>query len=536
MTEPAPEAHGSTGDAAKELNESLKGMEASLSKIAELAKEMRNAFRDASSAVNSVSARGATGGGAGNTGAGKPTAMSNSLGGISGAQTSSAMSNAAAGAAAGMGRAAAAGGGIGGIAKAGIGGLFKGAGPAAVASAIVTPIFNAVGTMHNLGRMETERAMEIEWMRTRGARAGSDWDKIYNANVNRYNIGLDAGAAQQAVGAYQSMGYDRAGSGVNLGEAMTIGNLTGQSPLEALQTATAHRKPGQIYALQSMGIQVMNPDGSTRGQADLANQLFDRAYGGQDISLEDIKTSFDPQIGYITKMLESAGMDQTQIEAMRHLMESRVTTGAPVTQATLDDYNRTTMGEGRTAAMRAEEATGRAEKTFADAHIDAFADAATAVAGLKNALVDEGVLKGLHDFGTYLAVANETFRDYGFTPGQAAAATAGVGGSRVVRGGGTAPGNAEGDWNISMDQVSKVHQGEMVLPARIATAVRSELGVGQVGNHTGPSKSSTPANVTINVSVQRASDAEAIAFARRVKTVLSGDAEMSSLGLGQVVT
>jgi hypothetical protein len=387
--------------------------------------------------------------------------------------------------------------------------------------------------MHNLGRVETERALEIEWMRTRGARAGSDWDKIYDANVNRYNIGMDAGAAQQAVGAYQSMGYDRIGSGVNLGEAMTIGNLTGQSPLEALQTATAHRKPGQIYALQSMGIQVMNPDGSTRGQADLANQLFDRAYGGQDISLEDIKTSFDPQIGYITKMLQSAGMDQTQIEAMRHLMESRVTTGAPVSQATLDEYNRTTMGEGRTAAMAQEYATGRVEQRFTESTLQGYADAAEAVAGLKNALVDEGLLSGLHDFASYLAGANETFQSFGFTKGQAVAGTVGVGANRAIN---KRDGTAEGDWNVSTDKVNKVHQGEMILPARIATAVRSELGVGQVGNHTGPSKSSTPTNVTINVNVQRASDSEAVAFARRVKTVLSGDAEMSSLGLGQVVT
>jgi hypothetical protein len=165
--------------------------------------------------------------------------------------------------------------------------------------------------------------------------------------------------------------------------------------------------------------------------------------------------------------------------------------------------------------------------------MEAFADATDAVTGLKNALVDEGFLNGIHKFASYIAVANETFQDAGFTPGQAAAGAVGVGANRAVN---KNDGTAEGDWNISTDKVNKVHQGEMILPARIATAVRSELGVGQVGNHTGPSRGSTPTSVTINVSVQRASDAEAIAFARRVKTVLSGDAEMSSLGLGQVVT
>jgi hypothetical protein len=46
---------------------------------------------------------------------------------------------------------------------------------------------------------------------------------------------------------------------------------------------------------------------------------------------------------------------------------------------------------------------------------------------------------------------------------------------------------------------------------------------------------SAPANVTINVNVQQASEAEAMRMARMVQDLLSGRGELSGLGLGQVM-
>lgn len=112
-------------------------------------------------------------------------------------------------------------------------------------------------------------------------------------------------------------------------------------------------------------------------------------------------------------------------------------------------------------------------------------------------------------------------------------------------------GNALGDWNVGKDMISKIHQGEMILPSRIAEAVRTdlasggrppqntpddviptrgELALGGVGGSTGGGGGGS--QVTINVSVAQASQEEAVRFAEMVKGILQQETYLSAVGKG----
>lgn len=97
-------------------------------------------------------------------------------------------------------------------------------------------------------------------------------------------------------------------------------------------------------------------------------------------------------------------------------------------------------------------------------------------------------------------------------------------------------GKSKGDWFVEKDQVTKIHYGEMVVPARIAQAVRDELDMGQITTASssggGGGRDAAP-NVTINLSIARASDHEAELFAVRVKKFLEGDRELMAIGAGR---
>lgn len=137
-------------------------------------------------------------------------------------------------------------------------------------------------------------------------------------------------------------------------------------------------------------------------------------------------------------------------------------------------------------------------------------------------------------FGAKWAV--EHFTDYDErmgTPGagKAAEAIADAGSSRYQGSSGGYPTMSKGDWFVEADQDGRVHYGEMILPARVAQAVRDELALG---------KTSAPASrgggggttVNINLTVQRATDQEAIYFANKVKRLIDSDAELHAIGQG----
>ena len=93
-------------------------------------------------------------------------------------------------------------------------------------------------------------------------------------------------------------------------------------------------------------------------------------------------------------------------------------------------------------------------------------------------------------------------------------------------------GRSKGDWFVEADQTTKIHYGEMVIPAQIAQAVRDELQMGKV-SPMASRKDRTPANVNINVMLQRGTDAEAMAFASRVKKIIENDDELVAVGMGR---
>jgi hypothetical protein len=83
-------------------------------------------------------------------------------------------------------------------------------------------------------------------------------------------------------------------------------------------------------------------------------------------------------------------------------------------------------------------------------------------------------------------------------------------------------GYSQGSWRTT-NEVARLHEGEMVLPAQAAEDFRGMLrealsGGGQSG-----------APVTINVHIAQASEEEAMRFARKVKTILDGDKTLDSL-------
>jgi hypothetical protein len=89
---------------------------------------------------------------------------------------------------------------------------------------------------------------------------------------------------------------------------------------------------------------------------------------------------------------------------------------------------------------------------------------------------------------------------------------------------------SKGEWFVESDQVAQIHYGEMVVPNRIATAVREELAVGK----TSPVAKKEGTIVNINLTIQKASDQEAVYFAQKVKRLIEDDRELMSIGSGRM--
>jgi hypothetical protein len=536
MSEPT---FGGVSDAARELTKTLKEMQAELTKIVTLSSDLKKNFAAATKAAKSFSSST----GAGGVGAGRPTEMSDSLGQTTdtrGEVPSMSFSGGVGGAIAG----ARGGGGL----KGAAGGFMKGmgGGTALAASAIITGA-EVLGTVHQMGRVSIERALEMEWMNWRVGQGGGDYGKLLQ-QINSSNIGVSGIEASRAAMQWSLMGKDRAGSGLSLDTNLAISRMTGQGAMEGLASGTAYQAPNRLYQLQAMGVSMMNPDGSMRGEADLANQLFHAFYGNQKITHEDLKQSFDPHIGAITQSLRAAGFSDDEIARQKRLFEEKVDAGGrPLTDRMLNRLAKQEIPEGQAAASELEMANLRKDTEFFDDAVRSFAEATNNMAGTINNLVDDAFLNKMNSFGNYIGAMNDAFRDAGFSSIASALGIAGVtagninGGSNQSIKTPSRSGKAEGDWNVSKDQITRIHQGEMVLPATVATAVRNELSnpanAGRMGlAEKAPSGSGGGgANVTINVTVQRASDAEAMRFAREVKRIIERDQEMSTLGLGQLV-
>lgn len=94
------------------------------------------------------------------------------------------------------------------------------------------------------------------------------------------------------------------------------------------------------------------------------------------------------------------------------------------------------------------------------------------------------------------------------------------------------PHYSEGEWFVPKDEQAKVHYGEMILPNRVAQAVRDEMSRGRTDSPGSGPRGSSP-QVIINLSIQRASEREAMWLAGRVKGLIESDDELVSIGAGR---
>lgn len=85
------------------------------------------------------------------------------------------------------------------------------------------------------------------------------------------------------------------------------------------------------------------------------------------------------------------------------------------------------------------------------------------------------------------------------------------------------PGYSQGAWSISRDHTARVHTGEMILPASVAQAVRDAAQTSFSGG------SAVSGNVTIHVHLSNSTDADALRFAKRVKSVMSGTSNLDTI-------
>lgn len=93
--------------------------------------------------------------------------------------------------------------------------------------------------------------------------------------------------------------------------------------------------------------------------------------------------------------------------------------------------------------------------------------------------------------------------------------------------------HSKGDWFVEADQDGRIHYGEMILPARVADAVREELAVGKT-SPVAASRRGEGTTVNIYLTVQKASDSEAIYFANKVKRIIDSDQELLAIGAGRM--
>ena len=87
-------------------------------------------------------------------------------------------------------------------------------------------------------------------------------------------------------------------------------------------------------------------------------------------------------------------------------------------------------------------------------------------------------------------------------------------------------GYSQGAWNLSKDEVAKVHKGEMILPASLAEVVRD----GVRKSYAGQKASGGGNTVTIKVYPQTASYAEAVQFAKMVKEIMEDESMLETIG------
>ena len=313
-----------TSAAANEMLSAVQAMQSLMANMVGQSKQIADNFKAASKAAN------ATGGGisahagdAGKTGAGQRTDMADSLGEISEtAQIQQAGFGGHFAAASGM--SAFRGGGFGQAMKGGAG---SAAGYAAgtVARGAGNLAIQGAETAYNVGRVGVGDAAEMEFLRYRADRMGRNYDTLLGQFTAP--MGPDRESALMGLDRYREGGY-LAFSGSqreamnNFNTQVALGAMSGMDPNSAAAAAAGLYKGSSTYGLAAMGVSTRTADGGVVGTHDIANQLYER-FNGANLSPEDIERVFNPEMGYMSYNLRSAGMGEEQIEMMKNAFIAR---------------------------------------------------------------------------------------------------------------------------------------------------------------------------------------------------------------------
>jgi hypothetical protein len=426
--------------------------------------------------------------------------------------------------------------------RAGAMGQFAGS----AARGIVNAGASTAEAAYNIGRLGNPAAAEVERARMRGRIAGQQFDTLAQS-LSVY--GRSASDTVMAVDRFQSSGFLARGSDMsNLSSMIAMGNIAGIGANEAAGALMGLNNPQSIYAAQAAGVSLLGPGGRPADQYEIVNQIVGQYTQGR--SRDEIERALTVGTGNLWNTMRGF-MSEEQIELFRPIIQEATEMGRPITAADFEKFQTDLLPAGeRSEQELAREQVGYGLKD-AKAVDEAFASATGSVAAYTEAVAEaEGAL------GTTITKINEfgstfdTLRAKGVPSFLAAlAGAAEAAGFGLPSSDGSTRGSAEGDANVAADMTVKVHQGEMVLPSRIATAVRQELGVGSATEFSGspmaPVRSSLgfsgasarggSPTVNVNVYVQQASEAEARRLASMVQKYLKDGSELSGVGLGQVM-
>lgn len=82
----------------------------------------------------------------------------------------------------------------------------------------------------------------------------------------------------------------------------------------------------------------------------------------------------------------------------------------------------------------------------------------------------------------------------------------------------------QGTWSVGSNQTANIHAGEMILPAALAEQVRTSVREAQAGQGGGGR------NIKVDLHIHNATDAEALRFAKKVKTLIEEDSVTMLMG------
>lgn len=410
---------------------------------------------------------------------------------------------------------------------------------------------------YDFARTSIAQASDRDFARYRAGLVGSSGSQ-FDRLVENIGRGTDLDNLTQAADVFLSSGYAaRAGGLEQFGSITSLGLASGMGSAAAMSTQLATQQAGVRYGAMAAGISTRDAYGNPLSPEAIINQITGNL-GLEGMSEEELARELTPGVGHLHQTLTQMGFTDEMIETYRPGIIEGSQKG-PLEEGDLED-----MEQARSAEKTADIVTAESKKTGlnTDAVVDGLEIASEKITAYTEGLVKnfDAASKAANTFGAQMDVLAEEG-----LPKLLAAMPGELTDPNREKGiidwdseafpwnaswwPGNDKGSAEGDMDVSKDETRNVHAGEMIVPARIATAVRQQMAAGRaaptkttlgngfaLGEASALSSGGGPApNVTINVHVQQASEAEAMRLASMVQRYLTNDRELSGLSLGQVM-